>query len=352
MNWHIIRTLVLKDLRLYFRNRFFAFITILALVFYAVIYFIMPTTVDDTLEIGVYAPTIPQAFIDQLEEAKLIITPTASQEALIAAMENSDYNVGVVLSEDLMATLAAGQKGQIEIFFTSDFPVELQDIYVILFTEFAYNMAGQELSVDAKEEVLGVDLSGTPIPVRDQMLPLFAILILMMEVMGLASLISTEVEAGTLRALLTTALTIGGLFTAKGIMGVGLAFGQAVFVMAVTGGLSQQPWLILVTLLLGSLLVTGIAFMISSVARDMMSVMGWGFLALLVFTIPTFSILIPGLVSEWIKVIPSYYLVDTVYQAANFDVSWGDMGPNLLILLAFAVVFFALGIVILRRKFQ
>jgi ABC-type multidrug transport system permease subunit len=41
-----------------------------------------------------------------------------------------------------------------------------------------------------------------------------------------------------------------------------------------------------------------------------------------------------------------------VYQAANFDVSWGDMGPNLLILLAFAVVFFALGIVILRRKFQ
>jgi ABC-2 type transport system permease protein len=77
-----------------------------------------------------------------------------------------------------------------------------------------------------------------------------------------------------------------------------------------------------------------------------------GFLALLVFTIPTFSILIPGLVSEWIKVIPSYYLVDTVYQAANFDVSWGDMGPNLLILLAFAVVFFALGIVILRRKFQ
>ena len=31
MNWEMIRTLVAKDFVLYFRNRFFAFVTILAL---------------------------------------------------------------------------------------------------------------------------------------------------------------------------------------------------------------------------------------------------------------------------------------------------------------------------------
>ena len=57
MNLRTISALVNKDYRLYFRNRFFAIITILGIVVYLIIYFVMPKTVDENLEIGLHAPS-------------------------------------------------------------------------------------------------------------------------------------------------------------------------------------------------------------------------------------------------------------------------------------------------------
>ena len=59
MSWDIVRALIIKDFTLFFRNRFFAFISVLELVTYIVIYVVMPRTVDETLELAVYAPDPP-----------------------------------------------------------------------------------------------------------------------------------------------------------------------------------------------------------------------------------------------------------------------------------------------------
>jgi ABC-type multidrug transport system permease subunit len=184
------------------------------------------------------------------------------------------------------------------------------------------------------------------------MRPLFALALIMFETMGLASLISQEIEQGTAQALLVTPTKVKDLFAAKGLMGVGLAFGQAVFFMAIVGSMSSQPLIILTTLLLGAMLVTGVGFLIASLAKGMMSVMAWGTIALIIFIIPAFGIMFPGTISDWVKAIPSYYLADTVHQAANFGAGWGDVWPSLLILLAFNLVIAWGGIMALRGRFQ
>lgn len=352
MSWHIIRTLVVKDVTLYFRNRFFAFITILALAAYVGIYFLMPSTVNEEVEIGLYAPTLPSGFTAELQAEGVIIRPATSEEALKEAVSKEEYPVGVVFSADILERLAAGQKDQVRIYFAPNFPDELKGAYVILFQELAFNMVGQPLNIDASEQVLGIDTAGAQIPPRDRMLPLFAVFVLLMETLGLASLITSEIEGKTIGALLITPMRVEGLFVGKGITGVGLAFAQAVILMTVTGGLDREPALILSALLLGALLSTGIAFMIASVARDMLSVIGWGILAIVGLSIPAFSVLLPGTISDWIKIIPSYYLVDTVHRAANFGIGWGEAGRNLLILLVFALAFLWLGVIVVRRKFR
>ena len=102
------------------------------------------------------------------------------------------------------------------------------------------------------------------------------------------------------------------------------------------------------TLLLGAVLVTGIGFIIAALGKDFMSILAWGIVALIPLFIPSFSVMFPGAVTGWVKVIPSYYLVDTVHQAANFGAGWTDIWSNLLILLVLVWI----GIVVLRRKFQ
>ena len=287
-------------------------------------------------------------------EKKVERDPAAASRvaALRDSIQSGEYEVGVVLPENFAQDVALGQDVTINLYFTANLPEEFKDLYRVFFQELAFTLSGRALNIDAHEELLGVDRSGAQIPYRDRMLPLFAVFILMMETMGLASLIASEVTSGTITALLVTPLRVEGLFVAKGVFGVGFAFIQAAFLMAVTGGLSQQPLLILLLLLLGAVLVTGIAFLIASVSKDMMAVMGWGILAMLVMSLPAFTVLIPGLVTDWVKVIPSYYLVDAVYQVVNGGWGWADTGQSMLALLLFAALFLALGVVVLRRKFQ
>ena len=62
MNGRTIRALLRKDLALFAGNRFYFVITVLSLIVVIVFYFIMPRTVDEKLEVGMYAPVLPPAF--------------------------------------------------------------------------------------------------------------------------------------------------------------------------------------------------------------------------------------------------------------------------------------------------
>jgi len=352
MNWRILSTIILKDLTLYFKNRFFALITILGLVAYIAIYFLMPNSVDETLEIGLYASNLPLIFQEIMEDNGLVIEQFQTEDLLKDAVLANDLPAGFIIPDDFATKITAGKKAHVKIYLGSDVPEEFKDIYAIFLEELSFAMTGSTLNIDVIEETLGPDMAGAQIALRDRMLPLFATFVLVMEILGLASLIVSEIEAGTLQALLITPMRMDGLFVGKGIFGVGLAFVQTVLLMAVTGGLRVEPFLILLTLLLGSMLATGIGFLIASVGKDMMSVMAWGMLAIIILVIPSFTVIFPGAVTSWIKALPSYYLVDTIHQVINFDAGWCDMGGNLLILLAFSLALMGLGVLVLRRRFR
>jgi ABC-2 type transport system permease protein len=108
----------------------------------------------------------------------------------------------------------------------------------------------------------------------------------------------------------------------------------------------------LVALLLGALLVTGVGFLLASVSKDMIAVVGWGILALVVLSLPAFGVMFPGTIADWVKAIPSYYLVDAVHRATSFNAGWGEVWLSLLVLLASATAILTLGTVVLRRKLR
>lgn len=352
MNLGIIGTLIAKDTRLMFRDRFFAVVTILGMVAYVAIYFVLPDSLDDTLAIGLSAQNIPSIFEEELRKEGVIIRREEDEEALQAAMIRGDYNVGIALAPDVLEKMRAGGKGDMTIYFTADFPEELKDSYTLLLGELAALMGGKTLDIEGSVEVLGPDMGGRQIPPRKRMLPLFAIFIIMTETFGLAALITAEIESKTIQALLVTPMQIRSFFAAKGITGVSLAFAQSLLLMLIMGGLNAQPFVVVAALLLGALLVTAVGFLMASVAKDFMSVMAWGVLAMIVLSLPTFSVLIPGTVSSWLKLIPSYYLVDTVHRAVNFGIGFEGLWPNLAILLALDVALLWLGSLALKRKLQ
>ena len=353
MNWRSIGAVVYKDLLLFFRNRFFAVMTVAGLIAYMAIYFVMPGTVDETLKIGLYAPSVPAApeYIHQ-GDAGIEVQEAESEEALKEDVMEGRYVTGIVLPEDFADRIAAGLSPDITAYVASDAPDEVKEFIGTLLTEVAYSLTGQTLDIDWQQEILGKDMVGSQIPQRDRMRSLFAVLLIVAETFSLATLLSEEVERRTVTALLVTPMTVKDLFIAKGILGIMLAFGQTILFLAVVRGMTEQPLIIVVVLLLGSALVTALGFLMASVSKDFLSVVSWGIPIMVTLSVPAIAVMTPGAESAWIKALPSYYLVDTINMVSNFEAGWSDIWRNLLILAAFVSVLSPASIIALRRRFQ
>ena len=352
MNTRIIGALLKKDAALFLANRFYLFITILGMVVYIGLYFILPHTVDEKLSIGMYAPVLPPSF-EQLTAAPGVdVKMFASADELKSAVLAGDYPAGIALPADILDTWAAGATPVVTLYYPAASPPEVKDAIATLVTELSYAQNGQALKLDTTQEVLGPDMLGSQIALSARMRPLLTVFILLIEIMSLASLISVEIDQGTATALSVTPMRTSDLFIAKGMLGIGLALAQAILFMAIVGGFAHQQLIILTTLLIGSAMVVGLGFLLASLARDVTVVTGWGLLVVIIMAIPGFGSVFPGILSDWTRVIPSFYLTDTVSRVMDFSAGWGDVAGNLAILAAFTAVVIALGMAALRRRYQ
>lgn len=351
MNFRIIKALLRKDLALFTGNRFYMLITIAGLIMYIGVYFILPSTTDEKLSLAIYAPEIPPSFSQLSDQAGIDIQYYSNESSLKQDVSDHKFQAGIVLPDNITEAWTTGNKPLITVYYASDTAVEIRDAVVTLVKELSYQQTGQSLDFDTKQEILGPDMLGSQLTLRDRMRPLLAVFILLVEIMSLASLISTEIEQGTARALLTTPMRVSDLFMAKGIIGVGLALVQAILFMALVGGFSHQPAIVIVTLLLSSVMVVGIGFLLASIARDVTAVTSWGMLIFIILAIPGFGIIVPGLLSDWVKTIPSFYLTDTVNRVINYGAGWNDIGLNLIVLTGFTALVIWGGMVALRRRY-
>lgn len=351
MNYRGVFALTGKDFFLYFQNRLFAVVTVIGIVAYLAVYFLLPAGVDQTLELGVYTP-VQLTSLENVEEEGLKVSLFDSEEKLRNAVEEGKLVAGIQFPADLASRVASGSKPKVTTYFPPDVPDSTKSAIRSTIRSWGYAATGKSISVEFSEETLGRELVTGPIPTRDRLRPLFAVLLIMTEALGLASLITEEVETKTIKALLVSPMNVTEIFIAKGITGVSLAFLQAVFFMAVVGGLSRSPAIVLVSLLLGSVTLTGIAFLIASVSSDTMSVMAWGIIALILMTIPAGGVIFPGASAGWMRFIPSYYLIDSVHIAANFGARWGDVWTHFVALAISGFIISGAGVRVLMRRFQ
>ena len=351
----IILTLVHKDLMIFFRNRFFALITILGVAIFVGVYLLLPNSVDAEMDLALYAPgEVPSEVVDAFKARLITIDVLDSQDALMDKVEDQDYAAGLLLPDDLMARLQAGESSQITLYLAANGTQEINDAVAVLVGMVMNDLNSRynESAVDVRlaVKVLGFDFGGESLSVRKRMLPMLAVFMLVTETLGVASLFAEERARHTLRALLTTPVRYSELLISKGIMGVGLAFVQVMIIMAVAGTLQSHALLIICVTLLGSFMVTGIGFLLASIGKDMLSIMGWAVLSYVVLSVPSFSIMFPGASADWLKAIPSYYMVDTVHRVVNYNAGWGDVGTNLVTLLVYSVVIMGVSVVTLRRR--
>jgi ABC-type multidrug transport system fused ATPase/permease subunit len=354
-----ILSIIRKDLIQIFRNRFIAVISFLAIFLYALVYYLMPSKVDEVFKLGFYLKVDAQA-AEQLrlaggkkaiekrltedgEEGVKIVWADSLEELKRLVREN-DVQAGVYL--DL-----SSEKPNVVLYVSSKTPVEVSDAGEMIAREIGYTFLGFQLPVEYETTVIGPDMVGRQIPARDKARILFLSFVLLLELYGLGNLIVEEVQKKTAQAVLVTPVSLKEFISAKAATGILMAFFQGLLVAFLLNALSRETWLpVTIFLFLGASLIVGVAFLIGAVSRDFMSMVMISLIPFIILTFPAFVIIDPGLSSPIIKAIPTYYLLQPLDGILNYRFPFSNYYPSILYLLLFCFAFFILGFWTLKRR--
>lgn len=359
----IISAIIRKDLREYSRERFFVVITVISILIYGIGFWLMPSSVDESFAVGIHQTGMDDIFAaamgDQGVGIELVQFDTV--EALEAALGMGEAEpeqplaIGLAFPNDFLQRVAAGQETTVRVYVDANVPVEFQRAMESFVREIAFALSGNPLPVadpDREVIVLGEDRVGDQVPFREKIRPLFAVMALVIETFALSALVATEIQARTVTAVLVSPTRVSDFLAAKGILGTGMAFAQAVLLLLIIGSFANQPLILLSAVLLGAVLVTGFGLIAGSAGKDFIETLFYGMAFMIPLMIPPIAVLFPGTAAVWVKILPSYGLVQAVVQSSAYDAGWLDVLPHLGTALGWCVIAFAAGLVILKRKVE
>ena len=370
----IIRAIVIKDLREFSRDRLWMILTPLTIAFAILIFWLLPDKVNEKIKVGIY----PTAFLEMLmamedadnpEENGMDLVPFKSKEILISAVsgelvdKDKDVSIGIAFPEDFATGVLNNQKSNVTIYTGASVPSEISQALSSAVREIAYGLqalaAGEDpekalpvISPDKKTVILGEDRAGVQVPIREKLRPMLIIVILMIESLALSGLVAIEIEEKTVTALLVTPVRTSDLLAAKSITGAFLALLQGLLFVVATQSFGQFPLLVLCLLILGAIMFTSVGMISGAAGKDFMSTLFYGIIFLIPLMIPAIATMFPGSPSLWIKVLPSYGLIEAMFGTIGYSRGWNHAYSYIGMMICWDVLLFVVALVILKRKVE
>ncbi len=382
----IVASIVRKDFREFSRDTLYIVLSAISLALFVALFYLVPDTVDESLTIGIQQTGMDElvetyeagASTDEALDLVLIDTAehlqaavageldvyrsTTGEIALVGSGAGSErpegttkvtVDIGIVFPSGFVEAAAAGQQPTVAVYTDAAVPSEVQGAMTSFVREIAYTLSGRPLPVTEDAVVLGTDRTGDQASMRDRMRPMLAFFVLMIETFALSSLIANEVLNKTVTAVLITPARVGDFLAAKTIYGTILTGGQALILLAAVGAMTPAAWgPLLVTVLLGAVMFTGIAMISGSAGKDFIGTLFLTMLFVLPLLVPTFSVLFPGTAAGWVRAMPSYAIIDGLNQVTTYGAGWSDIGPGLAGALVWVVVIYFIGVLVLKRKVE
>lgn len=358
-----IFSIVKKDLAQVFRNRFVAVISLMVVVVFAVIYYLLPSQVNEVFKLGFHLQVSDEAArqlgleggreeiaarLSEAGEGKaeggLELVWADSLQELERMVEEEEVSAGV-------SFVVAGEEPDLALYVSSKTSQEISDAAEALAAEIGYALVGYQLPADFQATVIGPDMVGRQIPMRDRMRVILLAFVFLLELYSLGNLLMEEVQRKTALALLVTPVTLGDFVSAKAVTGILNTFFLGLLLALFLGAVTAQTWMaVLVLLFLGAAMMVGLAFIIGAVSRDFISMAMISLIPFVVLVVPGFLVVYPGFDSPVMKAIPTYWLIEPLNGVLNYNMGLSDYTAALVYLLLFTVAFFILGFVILKRR--
>jgi ABC-2 type transport system permease protein len=363
-----VSAIIRKDLREFSRDRLWMVLTPVSLLLVIVVFLILPDHTGSRMVVGVYPERLAEyasGFPEVLSGNGIEIAGFSSPEKLAEAFSSEGgadgISAGVAFPADFPAGLASNEGMTVSLWLSGTLPPGARRALSSGIRELGFALEAIVRGSDPREQ-LPVSLPelsamfpevgshGSGLSTRQLMRPMLVILILLVEALALAGLVSMEIEQRTATALLVTPAGTGDLLTAKCITGILLAVSQAVIFLLATGAFAINWPLVSVLILLGAGMASAVGMMSGAGGRDFIGTIFFGMMFIIPLMVPAISVLFPGRPSLIVRLLPSYGLVESFYGVLGQGKGWAFAGPHMLATLAWVAALMTFALVILRRR--
>ncbi len=348
-----------------FRDRLWMILVPLTLLLFITIYLLLPENIDTALTVGVHPAYLAGLAGEEGFEGVRLIPfddPDALEKAVLSG-ETGEFPppaAGISFPLDLMNP-GDSAVTSVTVFLSEGVPSHLRHTLSAAVLEASLAIRAMasgrnplsELPVvlpDLHHAVSGDVMSLAGFPIRQLMRPLMVMVILMMEALALAGLVSLEIEHRTAAAILVTPARISDLLIAKWLTGILLAVVQVMAFLLVTG----TPWgmmpLLTVLMILGAMMMSAVGMISGATGKDFMGTLFLSMFFVIPMMIPVMSILLPGQPSFLMGLLPTTGLVRSLASVMGGGAGWFDVMPELRSILAWNAALFATAFLVLRRR--
>lgn len=332
------------------RNFIFIFALVVPIVLSLVLSLLFGTFFSGKPKLGV-ADMGNSALVTQARTAdSIILNEYASDEALREAVAAGVVDMGLVLPVGFDTAVQTGESVAVSAYLWGESLLQDRAILGTSLAVWIRTIAGQEKPVEIVATTLGDE---TAVPWEDRLLPFIVLITIMIGgIMVPATSLVDEKMKRTLTAITTTPTSIGEVYLAKGLLGVIIGVVMGVIILAMNRAFGSQPLLLVGLLALGGVMASTFGILLGMLLKDINSlfatIKGIG----LLLYAPAIVYLFPSL-PEWVgRIFPTYYIIGPIMDVTQKGASFGDVAPDVAILIAIILLLVGIVAVLARRARQ
>ena len=335
-----VGVLLVKEFRRGATNFIFIFALVVPIVFSLVLSLLFGSFFSGKPKLGV-ADLGNSDLVTQAQAVdSVIVTEYESDEALREAVQSGVVDLGLTLPANFDTAVQTGDSVEIEAYIWGESLMQDRAILGTSIAVWIRTIAGQEKPV----EIVTTTLGDGAVPWQERLLPFVVLITLMIGgIMVPATSLVEEKMKRTLTAVTTTPTSIGEVYLAKGLLGVIIGIVMGVVILAMNRAFGSQPLLLVGLLALGGVMASTFGILLGILLKDINSlfatIKGIGIL----LYAPAIVYLFPTL-PEWVaRIFPTYYIIGPIVDVTQQGATFGDVAPDLAILLA--IILLLVGIV-------
>ena len=358
----IARTILIllgKEYRLLLRNKIFLIFSLVPLAALIALHYVLPAEISqEEPSVAVYSEVDASAFFSAWDEGVEAVRyeRMPSAQALMNSVKSGGHTAGIIITEKILQDIEDGKTADVTLYtapgLADEYVRSISFIIEIVFSEMTYRMQDSTLNIATKEIFVGENILENTVPFKNQMIPLMVSVLLVMEVFSLGISLVEEKESRSIKAVLAAPVGMGEFLLAKNLAGISIIFLQILIYLAATGALVAQVPAVLWVIFTGAVLTTGVSALLAAFSIDMMSLVSKGVFAMIIMMVPLLGVLFPGMLSPWMRVIPTYILADSMNLLINHGVIWQEVTAQITALSITAAAFLTAGMLCIRRKIQ